>query len=88
MSGLKVGLWISNFEFFLLIENTFIAILYTVVGTLFLSYFYSDAFTLYINGNGGFVGNYFGQTFLTSIILINETLIYYILIIIHYIIIL
>ncbi len=68
-------------EFFLIIENTFIAVLYTIFGTLFLSYFYSDAFTLYINGNGGFVGNYFRQTFLTSIILINETLIYYVLII-------
>ena len=68
-------------EFFLIIENTFIAILYTILGTLFLSHFYSDAFTLYINGNGGFVGNYFGQTFLTSIILINETLIYYVLMI-------
>ncbi|WP_440672362.1 DNA translocase FtsK [Candidatus Pelagibacter sp. HIMB1715] len=68
-------------EFFLIIENTFVAILYTFVGTLFLSYFYSDAFTLYINGNGGFVGNYFNQTFLSSIIIINEILAYYILII-------
>ena len=68
-------------EFFLIIENTFIAILYTVIGTLFLNHFYSDAFTLYINGNGGFVGNYFGQTFFNSIILINETLFYYVLII-------
>ena len=69
-------------EFFLIIENTFIAILYTIIGTLFLNHFYSDAFTLYINGNGGFVGDYFGQTFLDSIILINETLIYYVLIIV------
>ena len=68
-------------EFFLIIENTFIAILYTIIGTLFLNHFYSDAFTLYINGNGGFVGDYFGQTFLNTIILINETLIYYVLII-------
>ncbi|WP_440912812.1 DNA translocase FtsK [Candidatus Pelagibacter sp.] len=68
-------------EFFLIIENTFIAILYIIIGTLFLNHFYSDAFKLYINGNGGFVGDYFGQTFLNSIILINETLIYYILII-------
>ena len=68
-------------EFFLIIENTFIAILYIIVGTLFLNHFFSDAFILYINGNGGFVGNYFGQTFLTTIILINETLNYYILII-------
>ena len=68
-------------EFFLIIENTFITILYTIIGTLFLNHFYSDAFTLYINGNGGFVGDYFGQTFLNTIILTNETLIYYILII-------
>jgi len=67
-------------EFFLIIENTFVGILYTIIGTLFLNHFYSDAFTLYINGNGGFVGEYFGQTFLNSIILINETLIYYVLI--------
>ncbi|WP_440675663.1 DNA translocase FtsK [Candidatus Pelagibacter sp. HIMB1593] len=68
-------------EFFLIIENTFITILYIIFGTLFLNHFYSDAFTLYINGNGGFVGEYFGQTFLNSIILINETLIYYVLVI-------
>ena len=63
-------------EFFLIIENTFFAIIYSVLGTLFLSQFYSDAFTLYINGNGGFVGNYFNQTFLTSLILINKTIFY------------
>ena len=37
-------------DFFLIIENTFIAIIYTIFGTLFLSHYYSDAFTLYING--------------------------------------
>ena len=67
-------------EFFLIIENTFYVIIYSVLGTLFLSQFYSDAFTLYINGNGGFVGDYFNQTFLTSLILINKTIFYYILI--------
>merc|ERR1711991_325804 len=68
-------------EFFLIIENLFFTIIYSIIGTLFLNYFYSDAFTLYINGNGGFVGEYFGQTFLNTIILTNETLIYYVLII-------
>ncbi len=67
-------------EFFLIIENSFFAIIYSVLGTLFLSQFYSNAFTLYINGNGGFVGNYFNQTFLTSLILINKTIFYYLLI--------
>jgi S-DNA-T family DNA segregation ATPase FtsK/SpoIIIE len=67
-------------EFFLLIENIFFTIIYCVFGTLFFSYFYSDAFTLYINGNGGFVGNYFTQTFLFSLIEINEIISFYILI--------
>ena len=53
-------------EFFLMIENIFFTIIYCVFGTLFFSYFYADAFALYINGNGGFVGNYFNQTFLNS----------------------
>ncbi len=67
-------------EFFLIIENIFYTIIYSIFGTLFLSQFYSSAFTLYINGNGGFVGNYFNQTFLGSFILINETIFYYLLI--------
>ncbi len=68
-------------EFFLLIENIFFTTIYCVIGTLFFSYFYIDAFTLYINGNGGFVGNYFNQTFLSSLIRANETISFYILII-------
>ncbi|MBD1136224.1 DNA translocase FtsK [Pelagibacterales bacterium SAG-MED49] len=67
-------------EFFLIIENTFFAILYSIFGTLFLTYFYSEDFTLYINGNGGFVGNYLDQIFLNSLIRINESISYYILI--------
>ena len=66
-------------EFFLIIENIFFSIIYTVVGTFFLSHYYTDAFTFYINGNGGFVGSYLGNTFLKSLIIINETVFYYIL---------
>ncbi|MDC3121059.1 DNA translocase FtsK [Candidatus Pelagibacter sp.] len=67
-------------EFFILIENVFFITVYSIFGTLFFSYFYNDAFTLYINGNGGFVGNYFNQTFLNSLIQIHETITFYILI--------
>ena len=67
-------------EFFLIIENTFFGILYSIFGTLFLTHFYSKDFTLYINGNGGFVGNYLDQTFLNSLIRTNESISYYILI--------
>ena len=68
-------------EFFIIIENIFFAIIYTLLGTLFFTYFYSDTFTLYINGNGGFVGAYLNQSFLKKIIMINETVFYYVLII-------
>ena len=67
-------------DFFLIIENIFYTILYSILGTLFLSYFYSYSFTLYINGNGGFVGLYFNSTFLNSIIQLNESLLYFLLI--------
>ena len=67
-------------DFFLIIENIFYAILYIIFGSLFFSYYYADAFTLYINGNGGFVGNYFNQTFLKSLINLNEIIVYYLLI--------
>ncbi len=67
-------------EFFLIIENIFFGILYSIFGTLFLTFFYSKDFTFYINGNGGFVGNYLNHTFLNSLIQINENIFYYILI--------
>ena len=67
-------------DFFLIIENNFFTILYSIFGTFFLTYFYSNAFSLYVNGNGGFVGNYLNQTFLNSLILKNENIFYFILI--------
>ena len=67
-------------EFFLIIENIFYAILYSIFGTFFLTNFYSNAFLFYINGNGGFVGSYLNQTFLNSLVLINENIFYYVLI--------
>ena len=66
-------------DFFLVIENLFFSILYLIFGTLFLSYFYATTFTLYINGNGGFVGTYLNETFLNSLILFNDTISYYVL---------
>ena len=68
-------------EFFLIIENIFFSITYSIFGTLFLAFFYSNTFTLYINGNGGFVGSYLSTTFLNSLIQTNQAIFYYILII-------
>ena len=68
-------------EFILIIENIFFAVLYCIFGALFLTHFYADAFTLYINGNGGFIGNYLNQTYLNQILTINSKISYYFLII-------
>ena len=70
-------------NFFLIIENIFFTIIYSLLGSFFLEYFYSNSFTLYINGNGGFIGSYLEQTFLTSLVQINETIFYYVLIILN-----
>ena len=67
-------------EFFLIINNIFFSIIYIVFGSLFLNHFYGNGYLLHINGNGGFVGNYLDETFLNSIIQINEIIFYYFLI--------
>ncbi len=54
-------------EIFLLIENTFYIVVYSFFGSLFFSLFYLNTFTLYINGNGGFVGNYLGDSFIKNL---------------------
>jgi len=67
-------------DFFLIIENIFFVILYTILGSLFFSFFYLEAYVLYINGNGGFVGNYLSKTFLNNLVNINQNISYYLLI--------
>ena len=57
-------------EFILIIENIFFTVLYCIFGSLFLTHFYSNAFTFYINGNGGFIGDFLNQTYLNQILLI------------------
>ena len=64
----------------LIIESFFYTILYTLVGSLFFSLFFPDAFKLYINGNGGFIGSYLETSFLSFIINTNSQISYYILI--------
>ncbi len=70
----------SKKELFLIIENTFLIVIYTIFGSLLFSYFYKDAFELYINGNGGFIGNYLSQSFLKNIINSQENIFFYALI--------
>ncbi|MDC1112532.1 DNA translocase FtsK 4TM domain-containing protein [Candidatus Pelagibacter sp.] len=67
-------------KIFLLIENTFFIIIYSLVGSLFFSYFYKDIFELYINGGGGFVGNYLSHSLIENLISAYENIVYYFLI--------
>ena len=77
------GIHIFKFkDLFLLIENFFYLILYSIISSLFFGHFYLNAFTLYIHGNGGFVGNYLNQTFLNSLIKNYEDFFYFFLIVI------
>ena len=68
-----------NKEIFLIIGNLFFASTYTLFGSFFFSLYHKDSFTYYINGNGGFIGNYLNETFLSDLAKSNETIFYYIL---------
>ena len=67
-------------EFFLFLENNFYIVIYSLSGSIFLNYFYKDTFSLYLNGNGGFVGNYFNQIILSNFLSKYESFFYYFLI--------
>ena len=73
---------IFNKKLFLIIESFFYTIVYSLFGSLFFSIFYPNAFKLYINGNGGFIGKYLETTFFSSLINIESQFFYYLLIII------
>ena len=70
---------------FLLLENTFFIVVYSIIGSSFFNFYYTDAFELYINGNGGFIGNYINRLFLGNIISMNENIFYYSFIILIFI---
>jgi len=77
-SGIRI---FKKKEIFFLIENTFYITIYSLIGSLFFSYFYKNAFNLYINGNGGFVGTFLNQFFLKIDVIQYENFIYYIFLI-------
>tara|TARA_A100000164_G_scaffold380268_1_gene427139 strand:+ start:18 stop:2135 length:2118 start_codon:yes stop_codon:yes gene_type:complete len=69
-------------EIYLFLESLFFMVLYASFGSLFFSHFYIDNFSLHINGNGGFVGNFLNNTFLGNLIFSYEQISYYFLIIV------
>ena len=66
-------------EILVVIENTFFVTIYALFGSLFFSKFHSENFILYINGSGGFVGNYLSENFLINLINRFEDFSYYLL---------
>jgi DNA segregation ATPase FtsK/SpoIIIE, S-DNA-T family len=73
---------IKSKKILLFINNLFYTIIYILVGSIFCSHFYEESFWLSINGNGGFLGSYFQQIFLSSTITSDSKLVYYLLLLI------
>ena len=67
--------------FLIIIENLFFITLYSILGSLFFTVFHDQAFWLTINGNNGFVGNLFEDSFFIDLINKNKEISYYILLI-------
>ena len=71
----------KNKEIFLIIENIFYSIFYCILGSTFFNFFHQNSFQLYINGNGGFIGQYINKSFFGNIINLQPNISYYILVI-------
>ena len=78
-SGVNILIYKRQIVF---IDNLFFCIIYIIFGCLFLSYFKNESFLLTVNGNGGFIGLFLEDSFLASILKINNKVSYYVLAII------
>ena len=77
---------IINKKIILIIENTFFIILYTILGVLFFTKYHQETYWLTINGNNGFVGKIFEDTFIYNILSNFEKVSYFSLILFIFII--
>tara|TARA_B100002051_G_scaffold263170_1_gene286575 strand:+ start:493 stop:2541 length:2049 start_codon:yes stop_codon:yes gene_type:complete len=64
----------------LIFGNFFYSIIYLLIGSFFFTTYNPESFWLVNNGNGGFVGKYLFNSFLTSVINLNIDIFFYILI--------
>ncbi len=67
-------------KFLSILENSFFAILYIIIGCLFFSSFYEKSYWLIINGNDGFIANLYDNTALSALIIRFKNFSYYFLI--------
>ena len=64
-----------------IIESLFFIILYSITGALFFTVFHTETYWLTINGNSGFLGNLFDETFFVKLVNLNQQISYITLII-------
>tara|TARA_Y100000816_G_scaffold199901_1_gene146639 strand:- start:1104 stop:3173 length:2070 start_codon:yes stop_codon:yes gene_type:complete len=60
-----------------IVNCLFYIVCYSIIGTIFLTQFYKEAFFLIINGNGGFVGDYFYNKIFFKLANLHTELSYY-----------
>tara|TARA_Y100001970_G_scaffold287033_1_gene410683 strand:- start:3913 stop:6006 length:2094 start_codon:yes stop_codon:yes gene_type:complete len=70
---------IRNKKFLIIVENFFYSIIYIILGSFFFTTYYPNSFSLSINGNGGFVGVFFENTFFSYLVNFNKELSFYII---------
>ncbi len=63
-----------------IIESLFFIIIYSIIGTLFFTVFHTETYWLTINGNNGFIGNLFTESFFVNLINLNYQISYIVLI--------
>ena len=61
----------------IILNNIFLVVCYSLIGTLFLSVFFTSPYFLYINGNGGFVGNFLNESIFLKLEFLNSKVTYY-----------
>ena len=71
----------KNKDIFFIIESLFFITLYSLIGSLFFSFYYNTSFNLYINGNGGFIGQYLNQSFISNFLVSYKKISYFCLIV-------
>ena len=68
-----------------IITSFFYIVCYSIIGSIFLTQFYKEAFFLIINGNGGFVGSYLYNDVFFKITNLNNEISYYFLLLLFFV---
>ncbi len=71
---------IINKKILQIIESLFFIIVYSILGSLFFTVFHTETFWLTINGNNGFIGILFEETFIVNLINLNHQISYVVII--------